>query len=141
MASGRDKRRLTAILAADVVGYSCLIGADESGTRATPRAHRSEVTDPKITEHVGRIVSTAGDSILAEFNSVVDAVECAAILQRAMAARNDAISEDKRIEFRIDVNLDDIIVEGDDIHGDGVNVADRLESLADTRHRGSTVGI
>ena len=131
MAAGRDKRRLTAIFAADVVGYSRLIGADETGTRAALRAHRSEVTDPKITEHEGRIVSTAGDSILAEFNSVVDAVECAAGIQRAMALRNEAVSEDKRIEFRIGINLGDIIVEGDDIHGDGVNIAARLESLAD----------
>ncbi len=131
MANGRDKRRLTAIFAADVVGYSRLIGADETGTRAALRAHRSEVTDPKITEHEGRIVSTAGDSILAEFSSVVDAVECAAEIQRAMAARNEKVTEDKRIEFRIGVNLGDIIVEGDDIHGDGVNVAARLESLAD----------
>lgn len=112
MASRRDKRRLTAIFAADVVGYSRLIGADESGTRAALMAHRSEVTDPKIVEHEGRIVSTAGDSILAEFGSVVDAVECAAEIQREMAARNEPLSTDKRIEFRIGVNLGAIIVEG-----------------------------
>ena len=131
MANGQDKRKLTAILAADVVGYSGLIEADESGTRAALRAHRAEVLDPKITELRGRIVSTAGDSVLAEFASVVDAVRCAAEIQRAMAVRNEGGSEDKRIEFRIGVNVGDVIVEGDDIHGDGVNVAARLESLAD----------
>ncbi len=131
MANGQDERRLTAILAADVVGYSGLIEADESGTLAALRAHRAEVLDPKITEHRGRIVSTAGDSVLAEFASVVDAVQCAAEIQRVMASRNEGVSEDKRIQFRIGVNSGDVIVEGDDIHGDGVNVAARLESLAD----------
>ncbi|MCH8111633.1 MAG: adenylate/guanylate cyclase domain-containing protein, partial [Proteobacteria bacterium] len=131
MANERDERRLTAILAADVVGYSRLIEADESGTRAALRTLRSEVTDPHIAEHAGRIVSTAGDSILAEFASVVDAVQCAAEIQRAVASRNEGVPEDKRIEFRIGVNLGDVIVEGDDIHGDGVNVAARLEGLAD----------
>ncbi len=131
MANDRDERRLTAILAADVVGYSRLIEADESGTRAALRTLRSEVTALHITEHAGRIVSTAGDSILAEFASVVDAVQCAAEIQRAMADRNEGIPEEKRILFRIGVNVGDIIVEGDDIHGNGVNVAARLESLAD----------
>ena len=131
MANGRDERRLTAILAADVVGYSRLIEADESGTRAALRALHSEITDPHIAEHAGRIVSTAGDSILAEFASVVDAVQCAAEIQRAVADRNEGVPEEKRIQFRIGVNVGDIIVEGDDIHGDGVNVAARLEGLAD----------
>ncbi len=131
MANGRDERKLTAILAADVVGYSRLIEADESGTRAALRTLRSEVTDPHIAEHAGRIVSTAGDSILAEFASVVDAVQCAAEIQRATASRNEGVPDDKRIQFRIGVNVGDIIVEGDDIHGDGVNVAARLEGLAD----------
>ena len=131
MANERDERKLTAILAADVVGYSKLIEADESGTRGALRALRSEVTDPHIAEHAGRIVSTAGDSILAEFASVVDAVQCAAEIQRAVAGRNEGVPEDKRIEFRIGINLGDVIVEGDDIHGDGVNVAARLEGLAD----------
>ncbi len=88
MANGQDERKLTAILAADVVGYSGLIEVDESGTRAALRAHRAQVTDPQIAEHRGRIVSTAGDSVLAEFASVVDAVGCAAAIQRAMASRN-----------------------------------------------------
>ena len=131
MANGRDERRLTAILAADVVGYSKLIEADDSGTRAELRTVRAEVIDPLIDEHSGRIVSTAGDSILAEFNSAVDAVQCAVEIQRAMAVRNEPVSDDKRIQFRIGVNVGDIIVEGDDIHGDGVNVAARLEGLAD----------
>ncbi len=131
MAKGRDKRRLAAILAADVVGYSRLMGVDESGTRAALRTHRSEVLDSKITDHEGRIVSTAGDSVLAEFGSIVDAVRCAAEIQRAMGARNEAVAEDKRIQFRIGVNVGDVIVEGDDIHGDGVNIAARLESLAE----------
>jgi len=108
MASGRDERRLTAILAADVVGYSRLIEADESGTRAALRALRSEVTDPHIAEQAGRIVSTAGDSILAEFASVVDAVQCAAEIQRAVASRNEGVPADKRIQFRIGVNVGDI---------------------------------
>ncbi len=131
MANKRDERKLTAIFAADVVGYSRLIEADESGTLAALTAHRAEALDPKITELRGRIVSTAGDSVLAEFASVVDAVQCAAEIQRAMADRNEGVSDDKRIQFRIGVNLGDIIVVGDDIHGDGVNVAARLESLAD----------
>ncbi|MCH8181777.1 MAG: guanylyl cyclase [Proteobacteria bacterium] len=131
MANERDERKLTAIFAADVVGYSRLIEADESGTLSALTAHRAEALDPKITELRGRIVSTAGDSVLAEFASVVDAVQCAAEIQRAMADRNEGVSADKRIEFRIGVNLGDIIVVGDDIHGDGVNVAARLEALAD----------
>ncbi len=131
MANERDERKLTAILAADVVGYSRLIEADESGTLAALRTLRGEVTDPHIAEHKGRIVSTAGDSILAEFASVVDAVQCAAEIQRGMAVRNEGVSADKRIQFRIGVNVGDIIVEGDDIHGDGVNVAARLEGLAE----------
>ena len=129
--NGRDERRLTAILAADVVGYSKLIEADDSRTRTELRTVRAEVIDPLIDEHAGRIVSTAGDSILAEFNSAVDAVQCAVEIQRAMAVRNEPVSDDKRIQFRIGVNVGDIIVEGDDIHGDGVNVAARLEGLAD----------
>ncbi len=129
--NGRDKRKLTAILAADVVGYSGLIEADESGTLAALRSHRAEVVDLQIAEHRGLIVNTAGDSVLAEFASVVDAVNCAAEIQRAMAVRNKDVSDDKRIQFRIGVNTGDIIVDGDDIHGDGVNVAARLEGLAD----------
>jgi adenylate cyclase len=125
------ERRLAAILAADVVGYSRLMGADEEGTLERLKAHRRELVDPKIREHRGRIVKTTGDGMLVEFASVVDAVRCAAELQRAMVDRNAEISEDKRITFRIGVNLGDIIVDGDDIYGDGVNIAARLEALAE----------
>jgi adenylate cyclase len=124
-------RRLAAILAADVAGYSRLMGADEEGTHERLKAHRREIVDPKIGEHSGRIVNTAGDGILAEFASVVDAVRCAAEWQLAMTDREAAIPEDRRIRFRIGINLGDVIVEEDDIFGDGVNVAARLEALAE----------
>jgi len=124
-------RRLAAILAADVAGYSRLMGADEEGTHERLKAHRRELVDPKISEHSGRIVKTTGDGMLAEFPSVVDAVRCAAELQRAMIDREAGMREDRRIRFRIGINLGDIIVEGDDIFGDGVNVAARLEALAE----------
>jgi TolB-like protein/class 3 adenylate cyclase len=127
----RVERRLTAILAADVAGYSRLMGLDEAGTLARLRAHRRELIDPKITEHKGRIVKTTGDGILVEFPSVVEAVACAVAVQRGMADRNVSTPEDQRIVFRAGVNLGDIIVEGDDIHGDGVNVAARLEGIAE----------
>src|SRR5882762_9542631 len=123
-------RRLTAILAADVAGYSRLMGADEEGTHERLKAHRRELVDPKIREHRGRIVKTTGDGMLVEFPSVVDAVRCAAELQRAMVDRNAEISEDKRITSRIGINLGDVIIDGDDIYGDGVNIAARLEALA-----------
>ncbi len=125
------ERRLAAILAADVAGYSRLMGADEEGTLERLKAHRRQLIDPKITEHRGRIVKTTGDGVLAEFPSVVDAVRCAAEVQRAMIDRNAEVREDERIAFRIGVNLGDIIVDGDDIFGDGVNVAARLEGLAE----------
>jgi TolB-like protein/Tfp pilus assembly protein PilF len=124
-------RRLAAILAADVAGYSRLMGADEEGTLARLKAHRRELIDPRIAEHRGRIVKTTGDGLLVEFGSVVDAVRCAAEIQRAMTARESDEAKDGRIQFRIGVNLGDVIVDGDDIHGDGVNVAARLESIAD----------
>ena len=124
-------RRLAAILAADVAGYSRLMGADEEGTHERLKAHRRELVDPKIGEHSGRIVKTTGDGLLAEFPSVVDAVRCAAELQRAMIDREAGIPEDRRIRFRIGINLGDIIVDSDDIFGDGVNVAARLEALAE----------
>src|SRR5690242_7436923 len=124
-------RRLTAILAADVAGYSRLMGADEEGMLARLKAHRRELIDPKIREHRGRIVKTTGDGMLVEFASVVDAVRCAAEIQRGMLDREAEIEEDRRIRFRIGINLGDIIVDGDDIFGDGVNVAARLEALAD----------
>jgi hypothetical protein len=124
-------RRLAAILAADVAGYSRLMGADEEGTHERLKAHRRELVDPKIGEHSGRIVKATGDGMLVEFASVIDAVRCAAELQRAMIDREPGIPEHHRIRFRIGINLGDIIVDGDDIFGDGVNVAARLEALAD----------
>ncbi len=125
------ERRLAAILVADVVGYSRLMGADEAGTLATLKAHRAEFIDPKITEHKGRIVKLMGDGALVEFPSVVEAVQCAVEIQRGMAERNAEVPEDKRMEFRIGINLGDVIVEGDDIYGDGVNVAARLEARSE----------
>jgi adenylate cyclase len=124
-------RRLAAILAADVAGYSRLMGADEEGTHERLKAHHRELVDPKISEHSGRIVKTTGDGMLVEFPSVVDAVRCAAELQRAMIDRETGMPEDRRIRFRIGINLGDVIVDGDDIFGDGVNVAARLEALAE----------
>ena len=124
-------RRLAAILAADVAGYSRLMGADEEGTLNRLKAHRRELVDPKIRGHNGRIVKTTGDGMLVEFSSVVDAVRCAVEIQRAMVDRNAGIAEDKRITFRIGANLGDVIVDGDDIYGDGVNIAARLEALAE----------
>jgi adenylate cyclase len=124
-------RRLAAIVAADVAGYSRLMGADEEGTHERLKAHRRELIDPKISEHSGRIVKTTGDGMLVEFPSVVDAVRCAAELQRAIIDREAAIPEDRRIRFRVGINLGDVIVEDEDIFGDGVNVAARLEALAE----------
>src|ERR1700740_3076856 len=123
-------RRLAAILAADVVGYSRLMGADEEGTHERFKAHLHEVIDPKISEQHGRIVKTTGDGVLAEFASVVDAVRCAAEIQRAMAERDLDLPEERRLRFRIGVNLGDVIADGGDIYGDGVNIAVRLEGLA-----------
>jgi adenylate cyclase len=131
LAQQHVERRLAAILAADVVGYSRLMGIDEEGTLARLKAHRREFIDPKISEHRGRIVKTTGDGMLIEFTSVVDAARCAVNIQRGMAEHNAAVDQDKRIEFRIGVNLGDIIIDGDDIFGDGVNVAARLESIAE----------
>src|SRR5438552_2337471 len=125
------ERKLAAILAADVAGYSRLMGADEEGTLERLKAHRRELIDPKIREHRGRIVKTTGDGMLAELPSVVDAGRCAVEMQRGMIDRNADVPEDKRIAFRIGVNLGDIIVDGDDIYGDGVNIAARLEALAE----------
>src|SRR6266481_904697 len=125
------QRRLAAILAADVAGYSRLMGADEEGTLNRLKAHRRELVDPKIREHHGRIVKTTGDGMLVEFSSVVDAVRCAVEIQRAMVDRNAVVPEDKRITFRMGVNLGDVIADGGDIYGDGVNIAARLEALAE----------
>ena len=131
MEGQRVERRLTAILAADVAGYSRLLGEDEEGTLARLNAHRRELIDPMVAEHHGRIVKTTGDGLLIEFPSVVEAVSCALTVQRAMVERNAATPEEKRITFRIGVNLGDIIVEDGDIHGDGVNIAARLEGIAE----------
>ena len=120
-------RRLAAILAADVVGYSRLMGADEEGTHDRFKAHLRELIDPKIREHHGRIVKTTGDGVLAEFASVVDAVRCAAEIQRAMAARGLDLAEERRLRFRIGINLGDVIADGGDIYGEDVNIATRLE--------------
>jgi adenylate cyclase len=127
LASERVERRLTAILAVDVAGYSRLMGTDEEGTLARLKAHRRELVDPKIAEHRGRIVKTTGDGLLAEFASVVDAVRCAVEIQRGMPGRNAGAPPDRRIEFRVGINLGDIISEEGDIFGDGVNIAARLE--------------
>src|SRR6201987_5023744 len=131
MNSDRTQRRLAAILAADVAGYSRLMGADEEGTLAALKAIRRELSDPKVKEHRGRIVKTTGDGLLIEFASVVDAVRCAVEVQREMAERNADVPPDRRIEFRMGINVGDIIKEGRDIYGDGVNVAARLEALAE----------
>src|ERR1700731_4416568 len=124
-------RRLTAILAADVAGYSRLMGADEEGTHERLSAHLWELVDPKIKEHRGRAVKNTGDGLLAEFASVVDAVRCAVEVQRGMADREPEVPDDRRIRFRIGINLGDVIAEEHDIFGDGVNVAARLEALAE----------
>ncbi len=125
-----EQRRLAAIVSADMVGFSRLVARDERGTLAALKTLRRELIDPKIREYGGRIVKTTGDGVLLEFASVVDAVNCMVEVQTAMAERNAGVADDDRIEFRIGVNLGDIIIDGDDIFGDGVNVAARLESIA-----------
>jgi adenylate cyclase len=127
----RAERRLAAILAADIVGYSRLIGADEEGTLNRVRSIRAEVIDPRIAAHHGRLVKTTGDGLLVEFGSVVDALRCATEVQREMALRNSGVAVTQRIEFRIGINVGDVVVENGDIFGDGVNVAARLEGLAE----------
>ena len=130
-AKPRVERRLAAILAADVVGYSRLMGADEEGTLARLKAHRRELGDRKIKEHRGRIVKTTGDGILVEFVSPVEAVRCALEIQRGMVPRNSDVPREKRITFRMGINLGDVIAEEDDLFGDGINVAARLEALCE----------
>ncbi|HTR35635.1 MAG TPA: adenylate/guanylate cyclase domain-containing protein [Bryobacteraceae bacterium] len=127
----RDQRRLAAIVSADVAGYSRLMGLDDSGTLAALKTHRRELIDPKIAEYGGRIVKTTGDGLLLEFPSVVDAVRCAVDVQRGMAERNTGVVAERRLDFRIGINVGDIIIDGDDIYGDGVNVAARLQALAE----------
>ena len=126
-----EERRLAAVLAADMVGYSRLMEVDEEGTIARQRVHRGEVIDPAIADHNGRLVKTTGDGMLVEFSSVVDAVRCAITVQQAMASREAKMPEDQRIRYRVGINLGDIVVDDDDIYGDGVNVAARLEALAE----------
>src|SRR5689334_7645460 len=126
----RVQRRLAAILAADVAGYSRLMGLDEVGTVRTLREHR-KVADALVAKHGGRLVKSTGDGVLLEFPSVVDAVECAVAVQAVMAQRNESVPTDRQMLFRIGVNLGDILIEGDDILGDGVNVAARLEGIAE----------
>jgi class 3 adenylate cyclase len=130
MTTATATRRLTAILAADVVGYSRLMGTDEEGTHERLKAHLRDLIGPTTREHHGRIVKTTGDGVLAEFPSVVEAVRCAGEIQRAMADRDLDLPEERRLRFRIGVNLGDVIAEGDDIYGDGVNIAARMEGLA-----------
>ena len=131
MTEARVERRLAAILAADVAGYSRLMGVDEEGTLAALKRHRSELIDPKIAEHRGRIVKTTGDGMLVEFSSVVDAARSALDVQRAMPERNDGVPQALRIEFRIGIHVGDIIIDDNDIFGDGVNIAARLEGIAE----------
>ena len=131
MSAERVERRLAAILAVDVAGYSRLMGRDEAGTLARLKALRRELIDPMVAEHKGRIVKTTGDGLLIEFPSVVEAVACAITVQSGMGSRNAATPEDRRIEFRVGINSGDIIVEDGDIHGDGVNIAARLEGVAE----------
>jgi class 3 adenylate cyclase len=132
MPDARVERRLVAILVADVSGYSRLMSADEAGTLATFQVHRSELIAPTIERHCGRIVKVMGDGILAEFGSVVEAVGCAMEIQREMEVRNRGAPDDRRMLLRIGVHLGDIIIDGDDIYGDGVNIAVRLEGIAET---------
>ena len=122
MAPERKERRLAAILAADMVGYSCLMEANERTTIARQKVHRAELIDPKITEYRGRIVKTTGDGILVEFSSAVDAVGCAVDIQNPMCEREADQSENQRIHYRIGINVGDIVIDGDDILGDGVNI-------------------
>ena len=131
MVEDHVERKLAAIFAGDVAGYSRLMGVDEEGTLHRLKAHRKELVDPKITEHRGHIVKTTGDGMLVEFVSVVDAVRCAVDIQRGMAERNVEVPADMRIEFRVGINVGDIISDDNDIYGDGVNVAARLEALAE----------
>jgi adenylate cyclase len=125
------ERRLAAVVAADMVGYSRLMEADETGTLARLKTHRIELIDPAIAKNRGHIIKTTGDGMLVEFQSVVDAVVCAAEIQRLMARRNTDVSPARWIQFRIGINLGDVIVEENDIFGDGVNIAARLEVLAE----------
>jgi class 3 adenylate cyclase len=131
MAAARADRRLAAIVAIDVVGYSRLVGADETGTLVRVKAHRVELAEPLVAEHHGRVVKLTGDGALVEFGSAVDAVECAVAIQSGVAKREAAEPEERRSRYRIGINIGDIVLEDRDIFGDGVNVAARLEALAE----------
>src|SRR5215831_2882044 len=131
MVEDRVERRLAAILADDIAGYSRLMGVDEEGTLRDLKELRAAFLHPKIAEHRGRIVKTTGDGVLIEFPSVVDAVRCAVEIQRGMVERGALMPTEKRIELRMGINIGDVIIDGDDIYGDGVNVAARLEALAE----------
>src|SRR6516164_5013481 len=131
MSEQAPRRRLAAILAADVVGYSRMMGADEVGTLAAVKVWHKDVMEPLMTKHSGRVVKLMGDGVLAEFASAVNAVECAVELQKIMVAACEGVAEGKRIALRVGINLGDVIVEGSDLYGDGVNVAARLEAMAD----------
>src|SRR5215472_3199312 len=131
MAEERTQRRLAAILAADVVGYSRLMERDEAGTLSALKSRRNDVLEPLIAEHQGRIVKLMGDGMLAEFASAVNAVACAVELQAAMDSANTAVAEGQRLVLRVGINLGDVMVEGSDLYGDGVNIAARLESLSE----------
>ena len=128
---GESRKKLAAIVSADMVGYSRLVGVDENGTLAALPGHRSELIDPLVEKHGGQIVKTTGDGLLLEFPSVVAAVECAITVQEGMAGRNADIPADQAIQYRVGVRLGDVIVASDDIFGDGVNVAARLEGLSE----------
>ena len=130
MEEARVERRLAAVLAADVAEYSRLMGNDEEGTLVALKACRRDIIDPQVAAHRGRVVKTTGDGVLVEFPSAVDAIRCATDIQRAMSSRNTAIPEKRRIEFRIGINVGDIIFDEGDIYGDGVNIASRVEALA-----------
>src|SRR5262245_8857796 len=131
MAEERVQRRLAAILAADVVGYSRLMEVDEAGTLAALKARRNGVLEPLVAKHQGRVVKLMGDGVLVDFASAVNAVECAVELQAAMNAANQDLTQDRQIVFRVGINLGDVMVEGGDLYGDGVNIAARLEALAE----------
>src|SRR5204863_9349479 len=132
LANERVERRLSAIFAGDIAGYSRLMGADEEGTLARVNAHRRDFLEPKIAEHRGRIVKRTGDGVLIEFASAVDAARCAVEIQRGMIERNAPVPEDKRIELRIGIHIGDVIIEDGDIFGDGVNIAARLENSTES---------
>src|SRR5215813_4106439 len=131
MAEQTRQRRLAAILAADVIGYSSMMQADEAGTLATLKALRTEILQPLVSKHHGRIIKVIGDGVLVEFASAVEAVSCAVALQEAMAVTNEAAEESRRVVLRIGINLGDVMVEGGDLYGDGVNIASRIEAVAD----------